>query len=150
MRLSDQILKYVDSAYVTPARQRGETTIRIKAGDVHRDLRWTNRVPSVCTTLASQKFQRAIGAELIAKDGPPSGYGTRAIFTYRLPLASRPPDHAHRQQPSRLERLYGIASEVFRELGGGEKFIREERDKLNFRHSSNDAGNAAETADGEK
>jgi hypothetical protein len=39
-------------------------------------------------------------------------------------------------QSGLLESLYGIASEIFRELGGGEKFIREEREKLNFRYGA--------------
>ncbi len=131
MSLSEQVVKHVQNAYVAPARERGESTVRVKAGDVHRDLRWANRVPSVCTTLSSQKFQRAVGVELIAKDGPPSGQSTTVVFTYRLPAAGghvRPGRHV-----SGLEKLYGIASDIFRELGGGEKFIHEEREKLNFR-----------------
>jgi 5-methylcytosine-specific restriction protein B len=135
MSLSEQVLKHVETAYVVPARERGESTIRVKAGDVHRDLRWANRVPSVCTTLSSQKLQKAIGIELIAKEGPPSGQSTTVIFTYRLPSANGRSDSAPRQS-DRLERLYGIASEIFRELGGGEKFIREEREKLNFRYDA--------------
>ena len=131
MSLSEQVIRHVQTTYLGPARERGEPTIRVKAGDVHRDLRWANRVPSVCTTLSSRKFQRAAGVELIAKDGPPSGQSTTVVFTYRLPAASA---HTHRApQSGRLEKLYGIASDIFRELGGGEKFVREEREKLNFR-----------------
>ena len=102
---------------------------------MHRDLHWANRVPSVCTTLSSQKLQRAVGIELIAKDGPPSGQSTTVVFTYRLPQANRPSTSPAKRSGS-LESLYGIASEIFRELGGGEKFIREEREKLNFRYDA--------------
>ena len=131
MSLSEQVIRHVLTTYLGPARKRGESTVRVKAGDVHRDLRWANRVPSVCTTLSSRKFQRAAGVELIAKDGPPSGQSTTVVFTYRLPSASVP--HPSARQPGRLEKLYGVASDIFRELGGGEKFVREEREKLNFR-----------------
>ena len=135
MTLSEQVLRHIETVYVVPARQRGESTIRVKAGDVHRDLHWANRVPSVCTTLSSQKLQRAVGIELIAKDGPPSGQSTTVVFTYRLPQANRPSTSLAKRSGS-LESLYGIASEIFRELGGGEKFIREEREKLNFRYDA--------------
>jgi hypothetical protein len=53
----------------------------------------------------------------------------------RLPSTNDPSASAPGQS-GRLERLYGIASEIFRELGGGEKFIREEREKLNFRYGA--------------
>lgn len=36
-------------------------------------------------------------------------------------------------QASRLEALYGAFADVFRELGGGENFIRTEREQLHFR-----------------
>ncbi|MFY9744890.1 MAG: hypothetical protein WBD98_21350 [Acidobacteriaceae bacterium] len=131
MSLSDHIIRHVQTAYLGPARERGERTVRVKAGDVHRDLRWANRVPSVCTTLSTRKFQRTAGVELIAKEGPPSGQSTTVVFTYRLPAASGHSDEGGR--PGRLDKLYGIASGIFRELGGGEKFVREEREKLSFR-----------------
>lgn len=132
MTLSDQVRQHVETHYVAPARRRGESTIRVRAGDVHRDLRWTNRVPSVCSALASQKFQKAIGVQLLTKAAPPSGSGTRAVFTYKLA-----PPPATEEQPVRLEDLYGIAKDVFRELGGGENFIRRERENFDFRYDAN-------------
>jgi hypothetical protein len=128
--LNAEVQRYVLSTYVGPAKVRGENTIRIKAGDVHRDLHWVNRVPSVCTTLGSKKFQRETGLELVSKEGPPSGMGTRAIFTYRL--AGEKPSAARDHTTSLLDGLYGIAADVFRELGGAEAFIGKEREQLHF------------------
>lgn len=136
MTLSQDVLHHVQATYIAPARQRGETTIRVVAGDVHKDLRWTNRVPSVCTTLSSRKFQEAIGAELIAREGPPSGFGTRAAFTYRLPKENPSSEGRDRRRRNLLD-LYGIAADIFRELGGGENFIRRERESLDFRSEAN-------------
>ena len=135
MSRSEQVLKHIEKAYVEPARQRGESTIQVRAGDVHRDLRWTNRVPSVCTALSSQKLQKAIGAELIAKHGPPSGFSTNVVFTYRLPPRGQQ-DGAPAAPPSGLTDLYGIAAELFCDLGGGEKFIREQRENFDFRYEA--------------
>ena len=127
--LNEEVQRYVLSTYVGPAKVRGESTIRIKAGDVHRDLHWVNRVPSVCTTLGSKKFQRETGLELIEREGPPSGMGTRAVFTYRLSVGKR---SVPGRKKSLLEALYGTQADVYRELGGGEKFIRSEREQLHF------------------
>ena len=132
MKLSEEVQRHVQEAYVNPAQQRGETNIRIKAGDVHRALHWVNRVPSVCTTLSSKKLQRETGLELIAKEGPPSGFGTRAEFFYRLPSVGMSQSGSGAGK-NRLEELYGRLSEVFRALGGGEAYLRQERAGLHFR-----------------
>ncbi|SRR5579884_232017 len=131
MGLNEEVQRLVKVAYIEPARRRGESTIRIKAGDVHRELHWVNRVPSVCTTLSSRKFQEETGLKLIQKDTPPSGMGTRAVYVYRL---SEHGTRGQGQKPERgrLEALYGSLAGVFHELGGAEKFIRDERQKLHF------------------
>lgn len=134
MGLNEEVQKYVKATYLEPAKRRGESTVRIKAGDVHRDLHWVNRVPSVCTTLSSKKFQRETGLELISKEGPPSGFGTRAEFTYRLP--ARKNLTPQETEKSRFEALYGGLSDIFSELGGGEKFLRNEKEKLHFRKAT--------------
>lgn len=128
--LNEQVQKYISSAYVSPAKKRGQNTIIVKAGDVHRELHWTNRVPSVCTTLGSRKFQRETGLELIAKEGPPSGMGTRATFTYKIVQGG--PQSSDSPRRSLMDELYGAASNVFRDLGGAENFIRREREQLHF------------------
>lgn len=142
MGLNEEVQEYVRQTYLRSAEQRGETVVRIKAGDVHRSLHWSNRVPSVCTTLGSQKFQRETGLELISKEGPPSGYGTRAIFTYNFSPARAVRQTETTTKPS-LEALYGVLGDVFKKLGGGEKFLREERKQLDFRKEPNRRKNVA-------
>lgn len=141
MGLNEEIQEYVRRSYLRLAKQRGETVVRIKAGDVHHSLHWSNRVPSVCTTLGSKKFQRETGLSLISKEGPPSGYGTRAVFTYNFSPA-RATTQTEAKKPS-LEDLYGILGDVFQKLGGGEKFLREERKQLDFRKEPNRRKNVA-------
>lgn len=135
MSLNEEVQEHVRAAYVEPAKMRGETIIRIKAGDIHRELHWANRVPSVCTTLGSQKFQRETGLELVSKQGPPSGYSTTVVYTYRLSSPKAAPDPSGPRK-SRLEGLYGSLADVYRELGGSEKFLRSERERLYFREEN--------------
>lgn len=130
--LSEAVRDYVLNSYIRSARERGEETIRINAGDVHRSLRWVNRVPSVCTTLGSQRFQRETGLELIERKGPPSGFGTRAEFTYRI-APKVPESETGTEKKVTLEDLYGLFSGLFPEPGGMESFIRKEREAMKFR-----------------
>ena len=134
-KLSETIQNYVLMSYVQPARTRGQETIRINAGEVHRNLRWVNRVPSVCTTLASQRFQRETGLELIDRQGPPSGFGTRAEFTYRLSAVVK---ETETKRAPTLNDLYGLFSGMFPEPGGGEAWLRKERESLEFRRTQVD------------
>lgn len=134
MSLNEEVQRYVKATYLDPARRRGESIIRVKAGDVHRDLHWVNRVPSVCTTLSSKKFQRETGLELVSKEGPPSGFGTRVEFTYRL--REQEDRRPHETRRSRFEALYGKLSDVFQDFGGGENFLRNEKEELHFRKVS--------------
>lgn len=134
MSLNEEVQRYVKATYLDPARRRGESTIRIKAGDVHRDLHWVNRVPSVCTTLSSKKFQRETGLELVSKEGPPSGFGTRVEFTYRL--HEQEDLRSQETRRSRFEALYGKLADAFRDFGGGENFLRNEKEELHFRKVS--------------
>jgi len=128
--LSQQVAKYVRTNYVEPARQSGQTMVEIRAGEVHRALGWKNRVASVCTTLESQKFQRESGLSLFHTSGPASGRSTTVSFAYYLVDPTKtvtgpaPPKH----RGEKLKALYGLGAKTFRDLGGGEEYLRRERE----------------------
>ena len=81
------------------------------------------RVPLLCLSLKSKMFLNENALRLISKTGPPSGQNTTVTFTYEI-LNSDGKDSASTKS---LLELRGIAKDVFRALGGGEAFIREER-----------------------
>lgn len=134
MRLTDQTKKHVISSYVKPARSRGEKVIHVRVGTVQKELGWTNRTPSVFSTLISKEFQQEAGLELVEKrGGPPSGGPSTTVqFLYRV-LDNQPVEKAA-TRPSRptpngagLEKLYGILADAYAELGGGEAYLKRER-----------------------
>lgn len=127
MTYSDQVIQHVRQSYLEPASKSGTTLVRIRAGDVHKALHWNNRVPSVCQTLASKRFLEENDLELVEKHGPPSGLSTTTVYTYRLNKAANPP----KKKPSLLLSLQGVGKDVFARLGGGEKFLKEERQRWN-------------------
>jgi hypothetical protein len=127
---SDLVRQHAHDAYLRPARRRGEKSFSINVGAVHKILGLTNRVPLVCAALKSKKFLDENALKLISKTGPPSGQSTTVTFTYEI-TGSNGKDSAPTEP---LAGLRGIAKDLFRKLGGGEAFIREER--RNFSNSS--------------
>lgn len=128
---SDSVRRSAQHSYVQPARQRGFKRFSINVGEVHRSLALQNRVPLVCQALGSEKFLQANSLKLISKTGPPSGQSTTVTYTYEFleqgTQANTPED------PWRG--LRGVFKQLFRELGGGEAYLRAERE--NFEASKN-------------
>jgi hypothetical protein len=124
--LTDQIRDHARRQYIEAARRRGEAVVRIVAGDVHKALGLSNRVPVVCNALSSKSFLEENKITLEGREGPPSGLSTTVRFTYRLLRENRDAPGS----PSPFLGLRGIAKQVFQALGGGEAFIRAERDQF--------------------
>jgi len=68
--------------YILPARQRGEKSIVIRAGDVVGQLKIPDSAPNVCQALASQKLQALGHVILEGQHGPPQS--TTTTFTFSL------------------------------------------------------------------
>jgi hypothetical protein len=132
MKPTELTKQYVISTYVTPARLRGEETIQVRVGNLQKELGWTNRTPSVFSTLLSKDFQQEAGVELIEKrGGPPSGGpSTTWQFVFRVVDEADPAPPASKVVPNGegLMDLYGIFADVFKQLGGGEEYLRRERE----------------------
>lgn len=126
---TDRVREYVRREYIEPARARRQSTVRVVAGEVQKAVRLTNRVPLVCQALNSRKFLIENQLTIEKKEGPPSGMSTTVAFTYRILR------EAGQQTSTQLEewpfrKLRGVAKEVFRSLGGGEAFLRKEREQF--------------------
>jgi len=136
MKPTEKTKRHVIATYVAPARQRGDETIQVRVGNVEKELGWVNRVPSVFSTLSSKEFQREAGVELIEKrGGPPSGGPSTTVqFVYRVLSLSSEGDLPGKAVPKGigLMDLYGIGADAFKLLGGGEKYLRDEREELRF------------------
>tara|TARA_R110002110_G_scaffold85816_4_gene223683 strand:- start:8266 stop:8991 length:726 start_codon:yes stop_codon:yes gene_type:complete len=65
---------------LAPAFDRGEMKVVVRSGDVHRDMELSQRMPSVCTALDSQKFESEFGVRLIERTGPEQGANAMYLF----------------------------------------------------------------------
>ncbi|HYW45954.1 MAG TPA: hypothetical protein VE959_24030 [Bryobacteraceae bacterium] len=132
-----RVRDYTLREYIEPARRRGDVTVKVVAGEVQKGVQLSNRVPLVCQALRSRKFLEENGLILEKWEGPPSGMSTTVTFIYRLRDRAAEPGRQPAEDP--LMRLWGIGKEVFQGLGGGEEFIRREREHFHDADGGEDA-----------
>jgi len=129
VRYADRIRILARERYVIPARARKEDRFSIRAGDVARELKLSG-INQVCSALKTRKFRQDNNLQLVGSSGPPSGQSTTMTYTYEFidrEQSAPPGDDA-------WMRLRGALKDVFTELGGGEAYLRAERDA--FRDTS--------------
>jgi len=122
---TNMVRDHVRRNYIQPARQRGDLSIQIVAGEVEKAVHLSNRTPLVCQALRSRKFLEENHLIIEKEEGPPSGMSPTMKFFYRL--AKVPGESRKPTGQSPFLRLRGIGKDVFQSLGGGEAFIRAER-----------------------
>jgi hypothetical protein len=126
---SDAVRDHVRQAYLQPARDRGVSTFTVNVGQVHRELSLKNRIPLVCQALKSDKFLTSNGLRLIFESGPPSGQSTTVTYTYEFAEATKDP----RSTPDPWNELRGSLKGIYASLGGGEAYLKKEREALESR-----------------
>ena len=82
MSLADDVRKYCNETYIDPARNRGNKTIEIRSGDVHKALNYKNRYPLVCSAIGSNRFEEEYNVRRMCVKGPLNGVST--LFTFKL------------------------------------------------------------------
>lgn len=82
MSLADDVRDHCEVHYINPARTCGQSTVLIRAGDVHADLGYKNRLPLVCSAIGAQIFEQRCRVQRIGVAGPHTGANT--TFTFRL------------------------------------------------------------------
>ena len=125
---ADRVREYARRAYIEPARARRQSTVRVVAGEVQKAVHLSNRVSLVCQALKSRKFLTENHLLLEKLEGPPSGMSTTVAFTYRV-LDAVQQSSTHPDEWA-FQKLRGVAKEVFQSLGGGESFLRKEREEF--------------------
>jgi hypothetical protein len=79
---SDQVREYCKTHFIDPARQKGLQFVSVRAGDVHSDLKFKNRLPLVCSALGASVFEQMCQVKRKSIDGPLNGANT--IITFEL------------------------------------------------------------------
>jgi hypothetical protein len=86
--LAERIRRFAFQNYVAPMREARDAEIRIRAGDVHKAMRLSSRMPAVCGALDSIIFCRECGLELVRRTGPAQGANVEFVFIITRPEAA--------------------------------------------------------------
>lgn len=79
---ADRVRRYCAETYIEPARRKSEQAVFIRTGDVHNALKFTNRLPLICSALGAKTFETENRIKRIAVDGPLNGANT--LFVFRI------------------------------------------------------------------
>ncbi|TET89625.1 MAG: hypothetical protein E3J35_09455 [Methanomassiliicoccales archaeon] len=82
MTLADEIREYANQNYIDPARNRGGVEVTIRAGDIHKRIGLSSRLPAVCGALGTNKFEKQYGVRLVGRKGP--NQGSNVFFTFKI------------------------------------------------------------------
>jgi hypothetical protein len=78
---SELVRSHCRKRYIDPARIKGVGLVEIRAGDVHSDMRFTGRLPLVCSSLWALRFEHENNIKRLAVLGPLNGANTTFIFS---------------------------------------------------------------------
>jgi len=82
LRPSDRVRDHVKRKYIDPAKKAGKKSLSLRAGDIHKELGFTRRIPVVCSALRSRKLQKNCEIQLTYVGGPNNS--TTTTFAYKL------------------------------------------------------------------
>lgn len=131
MKKADLYREFAKRHYVEPARKSGEKFVRIKSGDIVNGLSIKNCTPNVCSAIESKIFERLGRVKLVEKkSSAPKGTSTTTEFTFEILDAEERGGGETSPRRVTFADLEGIGKEAFAALGGGEAFIRSERENF--------------------
>jgi hypothetical protein len=126
---ANDIRKFVRDNYILPAKKRGDDSVSIRAGDVHREMHLSSRMPAVCQALWSEKFLEENDLKDKSRQGPPSGQSSTVVYTYRW-RSTEPPGSS----TSLFERMRGLAKDLFPSSPNEwEESVRRDRESFDLR-----------------
>jgi hypothetical protein len=97
--LAERIRRFAFENYVAPVYDAPNSEIRIRAGDVHKAMGLSGRMPAVCGALDAMIFQREYGLELARRTGPAQGANVEFVFRIKGPVPPRTSATTRLQQP---------------------------------------------------
>jgi hypothetical protein len=68
--------------FIEPARKQSKKAAVIRAGDIHKKMGLSDRMPAVCAALGSEKFEKQYNIKRIKLEGPI--HGANALFTFEI------------------------------------------------------------------
>ena len=84
MSQADEIRKHVYEKHIQPAKDRGDKSISVLAGNIANEMNLLERMPNVCQALGSIKLEKMYDVKTNIKSSAPSGQSSTTRFTYNI------------------------------------------------------------------
>jgi len=78
---ADSIRKFIFDYYIRPARKNTKNIIKIRSGDIQKEMGLINRYPAVCSAMRGKKIEEIFKIEIAEIDGR---VGSNFYVTYRI------------------------------------------------------------------
>lgn len=82
MSQADTIRKHVYEKHIKPAKDKGENSVSVRAGDIANEMNLLERMPNICQALGGKKLAKIYNVGISVKSSAPSGQSTTTRFTY--------------------------------------------------------------------
>jgi 5-methylcytosine-specific restriction protein B len=80
--VADAIRQHAITKHFEPARASGAKELTLRAGDLHKELNYKNRMPAVCSVLGSKRLETEARVHRTSTRGPHNSSTT--CFTYTI------------------------------------------------------------------
>lgn len=102
MNHTDQIRHFILDRYIVPARSAGLKEVTVRAGDIHKEMGLSSRMPSVCSAIEGIKLCQLASVSITKRRGPPKGANVFVTFDLKKRHASlAEPQPKFRSKPAR-------------------------------------------------
>lgn len=83
---ADRIRQFAIENYISPARERNETTVELVSGDLHNAIGLKNSLPAVCSVLEGKAFAEQAKVKLLDRHSPIDSEKPSSTIRYRFEL----------------------------------------------------------------
>jgi len=77
---AEEIRAYIMKQYINPCRENGIKQVRLRSGNIHKELGLKNKFPSVCQVIDGKIFQERAGLKLLTRKGPEKSSTVEWLF----------------------------------------------------------------------
>ncbi|KKB53192.1 hypothetical protein HMPREF1212_01355 [Parabacteroides sp. HGS0025] len=75
----ENVREYIRNS-INKAKNSGESEIKLKSGDIHKELKMNNAMPTVCNAMKTLGYEYSFEIQ----QQPPKGYGSNLIIMYKI------------------------------------------------------------------
>lgn len=77
---ANEIRAYIINNYIIPGREKKLNQVRLRSGDIHKEMNLKNKMPNVCQVIDGEIFQKQAKVTQISRKGPEQSSTVEWVF----------------------------------------------------------------------